>query len=106
MELHQPPFSINDRTGMEIVQGMSSINGVLGSILSESPAVQKEKLEAASIGAADLTNLIKRKSATITDEINQDTMANIMTSNGKRKVGFPEDVDVHKKAKLSDTDEK
>ena len=64
------------------------------------------KLEAASIGAADLTNLIKRKSATTTDGTEETTEANVLKSNGKRKAEVAhEDVDVGlgKKAKLSDT---
>lgn len=91
---------------MSIIEGVSSINGILGSILGESPAVQRAKLEAASISAADLTNLVKRKTVTSTEEINQDTTQNTLTNNGKRKVGFAEDavdVDEHKRAKLSDT---
>lgn len=85
------------------------MTGILGSVLSESPAVQREKLEAASIGAADLTNLVKRKAATATDEVNQSSTANTLESNGKRKVGFAgeaADIDVHKRAKVSDTDNK
>lgn len=107
VELRQPPVSINDRTGMGTVPDLSSINGILGSILRESPAVQREKLEAASIGAADLTNLIKRRVGTTTDENNQASTVNASKSNGKRKVGFAEEavnVEVHKRAKLSDTD--
>ena len=94
---------------MGTAQGLSSMNGILGSILSESPAIQREKLEAASIGAADLTNLIKRRAATNFDESDQASTANTLRSNGKRKVGFVEEaveVDVGKRAKLSGTDDK
>lgn len=93
---------------MGTVQGLSSINGILGSILSESPAVQREKLEAASTGAADLTNRIKRRGVTNTGEVDQASTANTPKSNGKRKVGVEEaiKVDVRKRIKLSDTDEK
>lgn len=93
---------------MDTVRGVSSINGILGSILSESPAVQRERLEAASIGAADLTNLIKRKAVTTTNEFKQDKTVTTLESNGKRRVGFAEeaiDIDERKKAKLSITDE-
>ena len=93
---------------MGTVPGLSSINGILGSILSDSPAVQREKLEAASIGAADLTNLIKRRAGTTTDENNQASTVDTSKSNGKRKVGFAEEavnVEVRKRAKLSDTDD-
>lgn len=90
---------------MGTAQAFSSMNGIFGSILSESPAIQREKLEAASIGAADLTNLIKRRAVTNTDESDQASTG----SNGKRKVGFVEEaveVDVGKRAKLSGTDDK
>lgn len=108
IELRQPPFSINDRTGMDTIEGVNPLNGILGSILSESPAIQKKKLEAASIGAADLTNLIKRKTVATTQKVDQDTEANALKSNGKRKIGLVEeavDVDLGKKVKLSDADD-
>lgn len=61
------------------------------------------------MGAADLTNLIKRRAVTNTDKSDQVSTANLPGSNGKRKVGFVEEAvehDVGKRAKLSGTDDK
>lgn len=105
IELRLPPFSIDERLGKGTNEGMHPLKGILGSILKDSPAVQKTKLEAASIGAADLTNLVKRKNATATRQLGPEIESIQLESNGKRKVGFVEevvDVGTGKKAKLSD----
>ena len=81
----------------------------MGSILGESPAAQKEKLDKASINANDLTGLIKRsvkKGATITaagSDAEQLIHGN-GNSNRKRKVEFNDEVvevGTGKKARLS-----
>lgn len=92
----------------------------MGSILGESPAAQKEKLDEASINANDLTGLIKRsgkKGVTTINTNNTTTAAAAATGpvaekarhensngNGKRKVEFDDEIVEGKKAKLSDED--
>lgn len=95
----------------------------MGSILGESPAAQKEKLDEASINANDLTGLIKRsgkKGVTTTTTTTNTTTAAAAggpgvekvhhenaNGNGKRKVEFDDEtveVGSGKKAKLSDED--
>lgn len=90
----------------------------MGSILGESPAAQKEKLDEASINANDLTGLIKRsgkKGATNTttnaaaaagpgaEKVHLENA----NGNGKRKVEIDDEivgVGTGKKARLSDDD--
>ena len=62
-ELRKPPVSINDPKGMGTLDGSTPLNGILGQILGESKDEQKKRLEEASIGAKDLTGLVKRKKA-------------------------------------------
>lgn len=92
----------------------------MGSILGESPAAQKEKLDEASINANDLTGLIKRsgKKGVITTNTNTTTAAGPGAEkvhhenangngNGKRKVEFDDEFVEEgsgKKARLSDED--
>ena len=61
VELRQPPVSINDPRGTGSVDGASALSGILGSILGESPEAQKARIEEATRGATDVSNLVKRK---------------------------------------------
>ena len=93
---------------MGIADGASSLKGVIKSIYGEPPAAQKAKLEEVSEGAADLTNLVKRKKAVAAKDFDQATDLLSTKSNGKRKVEFAKeviDVGAGKKAKISDVDE-
>lgn len=104
VELRQPPVSISDPTGMGTIDGSNPLSGILGSILGESPAAQKARLEEASKGAKDLTNLIKRKKPA-EGEASKDSESHDIQTNGKRKVGFRgevEEVGTGKKAKISE----
>lgn len=89
----------------------------MGSILGESPAAQKEKLDEASINANDLTGLIKRsgKKGVTTTNTNTTTAAGPgaekvhhenANGNGKRKVEFGDEFveGSGKKARLPDED--
>lgn len=82
----------------------------MGSILGESPAAQKEKLDKASINANDLTGLIKRngKKDTTTARAGAENVHHGNgNGNGKRKVEFDDEVvevGTGKKARLSDDD--
>lgn len=97
-------MSINDPTGVGTIDGSDPLGGILGSILGESPAAQKARLEEASKGAKDLTNLIRRKKPA-TGEASKASERYSIQGNGKRKVDFKDDVEEvssGKKAKISD----
>lgn len=90
----------------------------MGSILGESPAAQKEKLDEASINANDLTGLIKRSGKKGVTTTNTTAAAAAgpgaekvhhknANGNGKRKIEFDNEfveVGSGKKARLSDED--
>ena len=104
VELRQPPVSINDSTGSGRIDGSNPLSGILGSILGESPAAQKARLDEASEGAKDLTNLIKRKKPA-EGEVSKASGSHVVQSNAKRKISFTDEVDevgTGKKAKISD----
>lgn len=104
LELRQPPVSINDPAGMGTIDGSNPLSGILGSILGESPAAQRARLEEASKSANDLTDLVKRKKPAEGDVSNASEPDGVQ-SNGKRKVDFRDDVEevgTGKKAKISD----
>ena len=87
-----------------MIDGLNSLSGVLGSVLGESPAAQKARLEEASKGAKDLTKLIKRRKPT-ESEASKDSEAHSIQSNTKRKVDFRDEVEevgTGKKSKISD----
>ena len=76
-------------------------------MLGESPAAQSLRLDEASKGAKDLSNLVKRKKPTadLTPAVGEEDFSK---TNGKRKVGFVEEVvevGTGKKARLSDRHE-
>ncbi|KAL8906854.1 MAG: hypothetical protein Q9207_001781 [Kuettlingeria erythrocarpa] len=108
IELRQSPIAINDAASGGNGDGTIPLGGFLGSILGESPAAQREKLNEASKGATDLSNLVKRKKPSVnavSGEAEDDTTAG---SGGKRKVEFVEEVvevGTGKKAKLSNGNE-
>ena len=89
---------------MGTVDGSNPLSGILGSILGESPAAQKKRLEEASKGAKDLTKLIKRNKRA-EGEASKASEPHGKQSNGKRKVDFRDEVEevgTGKKAKISD----
>lgn len=97
VELKKPPVSINDPKGTGTLDGAMPLNGILGQILGESKEEQEKRLEEASLGAKDLSGLVKRKKTK--SSITAETMASSsnaingsVTANGKRKVdGFAEE---------------
>lgn len=108
VELRQPHVSVNDPSGMGTIDGSNPLSGILGSILGESPAAQKARLEEASKDAKDLTNLVKRRKPA-GGEVSRASEPPSIRSNGKRKVGFGDEVEevgIGKKAKTSDRAEK
>ncbi|KAL8720998.1 MAG: hypothetical protein Q9225_002238 [Loekoesia sp. 1 TL-2023] len=107
VELRQSPVSINGSSATGNTDGAEQLGGILGSILGESPAAQRQKLEEASRGAKDLSNLVKRKKP-ITNVISEITDDDHAKNSGKRKVEFVEEaveVGTGKKVRLSDGDE-
>lgn len=90
VEIRQPPVSMNDPDGMGTFDGSNSLNGILGSMLGETPAAQKARLEEASERATDLTNLVKRKRPAGSEpSVSMET--DLSQISGKRKVEFAED---------------
>lgn len=101
VELRQHPISIKDSTGTSEAH---PLNGVLGSILGESPSAQNSRLEEASKTAVDLTNLIKRNKPITNDKDETPNNSNLTNSNGKRRSEFTDekvDAGIEKKARLS-----
>ena len=90
MELRQPPVSINDPTGTGTIDGENPLSGILGSILGESPEAQKARIEEASKGANDLTQLVKRKKPAHSETLTASRAAP-MKGGGKRKANFEEE---------------
>ena len=89
---------------MGTLDGSDPLSGILGSILGESPAAQKARLEEASKGAQDLTNLVKRKKGGKSEAV-RPAESPILQSNGKRRADFAEDVEevgIGKKARISE----
>ena len=104
IELRQPPVSINDPMGVGTIDGSNPLSGLLGSMLGESPAAQKARLEEASKGANDLTSLIKRRKPA-EGEASKASELDGIQSNGKRKVDCRDEVEETsngKKAKIFD----
>ena len=98
IDLRQPPISTGDPRGTGALNGADPSSGILGSLLGESPAEVRARLEAASNEAKDVTGLVKKKP----------TMVNIDASQtvGHKRKGKVEDgvdaIDNSKKAKTSD----
>ncbi|KAL8760246.1 MAG: hypothetical protein Q9199_000145 [Rusavskia elegans] len=107
IELRQPPVSINDPSKSDNGDGLTPLGGILGSMLGESPAAQTLRLDEASKGAKDLSNLVKRKKP-IADTTPTAGEEDVSKANGKRKIEFVEEVvevGTGKKARLSDGNE-
>ncbi len=100
-------MSINDPKGMGTIDGSEPLTGILGSILGETPAAQKARLEEAAKSAQDLTKLVKRKRPAGSESskfIGPDSHPTI----GKRKVDFSEEIEavgMGKRARKLDGDD-
>ena len=114
VELKKPPVSINDPKGTGTLDGSTPLSGILGQILGESKEEQKKRLEEASVGAKDLTGLVKRKKARSPAGDEQATPSRTATNghattNGKRKaVDFAEEIEeigTAKKTKVDHADD-
>ncbi|MCJ1386811.1 hypothetical protein MMC17_009939 [Xylographa soralifera] len=97
LELRQPPVSINDPRGTGAVDGATPLSGILGSILGESPESQRARIEEASQGAQDLTNLVRRKRPIKSDA--EPALAATSSGLGKRKLDNAGGENSAKKAK-------
>ena len=75
-----------------MIDGSNPLSGILGSILGESSAAQKARLEEASKGAKDLTNLIKRKKPA-EGEASRNSEYHSIQNKGKRKVDSRDEVE-------------
>ena len=97
-------MSINDPNGTGAIDGANPLSGILGSILGETQEARRARLEEASKGANDLTNLVKRKKPAKVEKQRADQEGAPM-HNGKRKVEFAEEVEevgTGKKARIED----
>ncbi|KAL8675288.1 MAG: hypothetical protein Q9168_000317 [Polycauliona sp. 1 TL-2023] len=107
IELRQPPVSINDPSHSGDDDGLRPLGGILGSMLGESSTAQNLRLDEASRGAKDLSNLVKRKKP-IAEKTPTTEDEDVSKANGKRKVEFVEEVvevGTGKKARLYDGNE-
>lgn len=110
VELKKPPVSINDPKGTGTLDGSTPLNGILGQILGESKDEQKKRLEEASLGAKDLTGLVRRKKAKspAADEKSAPSLTftnGHAANNGKRKADdLPADVEQSGAAKKTKID--
>ena len=105
VELRQPPVSISDPSGTGTIDGSNPLSGILGSILGESPAAQKARLEEVSKGAKDLSNLVVKRKKPAEGEASKVSEPDRTQSNGKRKADFRdkvEEVGTVKREKISD----
>ena len=97
-------MSINDPNGTGAIDGANPLSGILGSILGETPEARRARLEEASKGANDLTNLVKRKKPAKVEKQRGDQEV-VPMHIGKRKVEFAEEVEevgTGKKARIED----
>ncbi|KAL8694279.1 MAG: hypothetical protein Q9218_001047 [Villophora microphyllina] len=96
------------RVAVDEASQNKDVNGILGSILGQSPVTQQERLDEAAKGATDLSNLIKRKKPLANAE-SSTTEINNASTGSKRKVDSADqvmEVGTGKKARLSnDTEE-
>lgn len=115
VELQQPPVSINNPSGTGTLDGATQLSGILGQIFGESQEEQKKRLEEASMGAKDVTGLVKRRKdrSRAGDEQTTQSSSTVLgngqaTTNGKRKaVDFAEEVEESgtlKKTKVDDAE--
>jgi HAT1-interacting factor 1 len=81
--------------------GSGTLGSILGSILGESPAEQRVRLEEASKSAQDISGLVRRKKrASETEEAGK--VENGINGNGKRKVELAEAGGSGKRARVED----
>ena len=111
VELKKPPVSINDPKGTGTLDGATPLNGILGQMLGESKKEQKRRLDEASLGATDLSGLVKRKKekssvAEGTSAPSSTILNGHGTTSTKRKIGGieeqAEDTEGVKKAKVEE----
>ena len=100
---------MNDPSKPDHDDGLTPLGGILGSMLGESPAAQTLRLDEASKGAKDLSNLVKRKKPMAETTPPTPGEEDVYKANcSKRKVEFVEEVvevGTGKKARLSDGNE-
>ena len=106
-EIRQPPVSINDPRGTGTLDGSNPLAGILGSMLGESPAAQKARIEEASKGANDLTGLVKKKRFAA-ESSHTSSQAKSVHTNGKRKASsdmLEEDATTEKKVRMESVED-
>ena len=108
MDLRDPTTAANGPGG---AANENFLGGILGSILGETPAQQKARIEEATKGANDLSGMIKKKKKPAAETANPDVSVEATetttttTTNGKRKAedgGADYGVKSGKKVKFED----
>ncbi|TKA64724.1 hypothetical protein B0A49_07991 [Cryomyces minteri] len=97
LDLRNPEPVLSGAPGLDdAASGSNPLAGLLGSMLGESPAQQKARIEEATKGANDLTGLVKHKKK---PAVEKDTSAvggasgTNGAAKGKRKLEFAGEVD-------------
>ena len=105
LDLRTPLVSVKDQTGPAGAPDASDpLRGILGTLLGESPAAQKARVDEATKAATDLSGLVRRKKPG-GEEKGGEATNNASDSNGKRKASIVdevEDVNGGKRAKVED----
>ncbi|KAI9707519.1 MAG: hypothetical protein M1836_000480 [Candelina mexicana] len=106
LDLRSPSVSLNDQTGPAgAPDGSDPLRGILGSLLGETQATQRARVEEATKAANDVSGLVRRKKPAA-KESGGDAQSGSSSNNGKRKVDSVDKVEdvnaASKKAKVED----
>ncbi|KAH0559387.1 hypothetical protein GP486_004100 [Trichoglossum hirsutum] len=101
-DLRAPPVPFSATLeDVGVHDGSGALGSILGSLIGESPAEQRARLEEASKNANDISNLVRRKKNV--SEKEESNAENVINGNGKRKVESPEVEASGKRARVEDT---
>ncbi|KAI4164907.1 MAG: hypothetical protein LQ342_001540 [Letrouitia transgressa] len=92
VELRQPPISVSGPSGIDVMSGDNPLGGILSSMLGESATSQQAKLEEASKGAKDLTELVIKRKKAGTETHHPTQEADSPRTGDKKKLEFVEEV--------------
>jgi len=105
VDLRNPCVSLNGVTGPAgATDGSNPLGGLLGSILGESAAQQKKRIEDATKGANDLTGMVrKKKIEPASSSAAAPVAASVEGGQGKRKLDETTEAATNgKRAKIED----
>ncbi|KAL9611966.1 MAG: hypothetical protein Q9167_003406 [Letrouitia subvulpina] len=107
VELRQPPISVSGPSGIDVMSEDNPLSGILSSMLGESAISQQAKLEEASKGAKDLTELVVKRKKTGTEAHHSTQETNSPRTGDKKKFDFVEaeaEAGTGKKPKVAEED--